>query len=42
MTQRRCFAVAGFVAAVAAISPVQAHDYPSRLVHLVVPQAAGL
>src|SRR3954468_10632402 len=30
-----------FVAAVAAVSPVQAQDYPSRLVHLVVPQAAG-
>ena len=30
-----------FVAAFAAISPLQAQDYPSRLVHLVVPQAAG-
>jgi tripartite-type tricarboxylate transporter receptor subunit TctC len=35
------FAATAFVAAVAAISPVQAQDYPSRLVHLVVPQAAG-
>jgi tripartite-type tricarboxylate transporter receptor subunit TctC len=37
----RCFVVAAFVAAFAAVSPVQAEDYPSRLVHLVVPQAAG-
>ena len=33
--------VAAFVAAFAANSSVQAQDYPSRLVHLVVPQAAG-
>src|ERR1700712_5686648 len=36
-----CFLVIGFVAAFAAASPVRAQDYPSRLVHLVVPQAAG-
>jgi tripartite-type tricarboxylate transporter receptor subunit TctC len=33
--------VIAFVAAFAAASPVQAQDYPSRLVRLVVPQAAG-
>jgi tripartite-type tricarboxylate transporter receptor subunit TctC len=37
----RCSAVAAFVVACAAVSPVRAEDYPSRLVHLVVPQAAG-
>ncbi len=37
---RRLIATA-FVAAVAAVSPARAQDYPSRLVHLVVPQAAG-
>jgi tripartite-type tricarboxylate transporter receptor subunit TctC len=36
-----CLVATAFVAAVAAISPVRAQDYPSRLVHLVVPQAAG-
>src|SRR4030088_2565307 len=41
MKNYRCFVVAAFVAALAAISPVQAQDYPSRLVRLVVPQAAG-
>ena len=35
------FAVAAFVTAFVAVSPVQAQDYPSRLVRLVVPQAAG-
>jgi tripartite-type tricarboxylate transporter receptor subunit TctC len=35
------FAATAFVAAFAAISPLKAQDYPSRLVHLVVPQAAG-
>ncbi len=37
----RCFIVAAFLAAVAAVSPLHAQDFPSRLVHLVVPQAAG-
>jgi tripartite-type tricarboxylate transporter receptor subunit TctC len=41
MKNTRCWLAAAFVAAVAAISPVHAQDYPSRLVHLVVPQAAG-
>ena len=41
MKRHHCFAVAAFVAALAAVSPVQAQDYPSRLVRLVVPQAAG-
>jgi tripartite-type tricarboxylate transporter receptor subunit TctC len=41
MKNTRCLVAAAFVAAVAAVSPVQAQDYPSRLVHLVVPQAAG-
>jgi tripartite-type tricarboxylate transporter receptor subunit TctC len=45
MKNRRRFAVAAFAAAVAALSPIQAQtqtqDYPSRLVRLVVPQAAG-
>ena len=41
MKHHRCFAAAAFVAAVAAVSSVQAQDYPSRLVRLVVPQAAG-
>jgi tripartite-type tricarboxylate transporter receptor subunit TctC len=41
MKHHRCFAVAAFVAALAVVSPVQAQDYPSRLVRLVVPQAAG-
>jgi tripartite-type tricarboxylate transporter receptor subunit TctC len=41
MTHCRCLVVAAFVAAFAAVSPVQAQDYPSRLVRLVVPQAAG-
>ena len=37
----RRFIVAAFLAAVAAVSPLHAQDFPSRLVHLVVPQAAG-
>jgi tripartite-type tricarboxylate transporter receptor subunit TctC len=41
MKHHHCFAVAAFVAAFAAVSPLQAQDYPSRLVHLIVPQAAG-
>src|SRR3954466_3238622 len=41
MMHCRSFIVAAFVAAFAAIPSVQAQDYPSRLVHLVVPQAAG-
>src|ERR1700709_1291065 len=41
MKHHRCFAAAAFIATLAAISSVQAQDYPSRLVHLVVPQAAG-
>jgi tripartite-type tricarboxylate transporter receptor subunit TctC len=40
MKNYRCFVVA-FAAAFAAVSPVHAQDYPSRLVRLVVPQAAG-
>ncbi|HEV7880782.1 tripartite tricarboxylate transporter substrate binding protein [Bradyrhizobium sp.] len=36
-----CSVVAAVAAALAAVSPVQAQDYPSRLVRLVVPQAAG-
>jgi tripartite-type tricarboxylate transporter receptor subunit TctC len=41
MKNHRCLAAAAFLTAFAAISPVHAQDYPSRLVHLVVPQAAG-
>jgi tripartite-type tricarboxylate transporter receptor subunit TctC len=41
MMNYRCLVATAFVAAVAAVAPVQAQDYPSRLVHLVVPQAAG-
>src|SRR3954465_15261264 len=41
MKNTRCLIAASFVAAFAAISPVRAQDFPSRLVHLVVPQAAG-
>src|ERR1700709_2407608 len=41
MKHHRCFAAAAFIATLAAVSPLQAQDYPSRLVHLVVPQAAG-
>jgi tripartite-type tricarboxylate transporter receptor subunit TctC len=37
----RCLVATAFVAAFAAISSAHAQDYPSRLVHLVVPQAAG-
>lgn len=41
MKNYHCFVAAAFVAALAAVSSVQAQDYPSRLVRLVVPQAAG-
>jgi tripartite-type tricarboxylate transporter receptor subunit TctC len=41
MKRHHCFAAAALVAALAVVSPVQAQDYPSRLVRLVVPQAAG-
>jgi tripartite-type tricarboxylate transporter receptor subunit TctC len=41
MKHHHCFAAAAFVAALAAAAPAQAQDYPSRLVHLIVPQAAG-
>ena len=37
----RCFVVVAWVAACAAVSSARAQDFPSRLVHLVVPQAAG-
>jgi tripartite-type tricarboxylate transporter receptor subunit TctC len=37
----RCLLAIAFVAAFAAVSSAPAQDYPSRLVHLVVPQAAG-
>src|SRR3977135_1755553 len=41
MKNYRSLIATAFVAAFAAISSVQAQDYPSRLVHPVVPQAAG-
>ncbi len=41
MKNTRCWIATAFVSAVVAASPVHAQDYPSRLVHLVVPQAAG-
>ena len=41
MKNARCVVATAFLAAIAAVSPVHAQDYPSRLVHLVVPQAAG-
>src|SRR6201991_5313807 len=41
MKNCRSFLAAAFVGAFAAVSPAQAQDSPSRLVHLVVPQAAG-
>jgi tripartite-type tricarboxylate transporter receptor subunit TctC len=41
MKIHRRFAAALFIAASVAISPLHAEDYPSRLVRLVVPQAAG-
>src|ERR1700709_2160979 len=41
MKNYRCLAVVVVVAAFAAVSSAQAQDYPSRLVHLMVPQAAG-
>jgi tripartite-type tricarboxylate transporter receptor subunit TctC len=36
-----CLALTAFAAAFAAIPSARAQDYPTRLVHLVVPQAAG-
>ena len=41
MKNTRCLLATAFIAAFAAISSAHAQDYPSRLVHLVVPQAAG-
>jgi len=41
MKNYRCWAAIALVAALAAVSTAQAQDYPSRLVRLVVPQAAG-
>jgi tripartite-type tricarboxylate transporter receptor subunit TctC len=41
MKNYRCLAATAWVAAFAAASPAPAQDYPSRLVRLVVPQAAG-
>jgi tripartite-type tricarboxylate transporter receptor subunit TctC len=41
MKKYRCSMVSALVAVFAAISPVAAQEYPSRLVRLVVPQAAG-
>jgi tripartite-type tricarboxylate transporter receptor subunit TctC len=41
MKNYRCLVAVAVVAALAAVSSAQAQDYPSRLVRLVVPQAAG-
>ena len=41
MKNYRGLVAAALVAALAAVSSARAQDYPSRLVHLVVPQAAG-
>jgi len=41
MKSCRGIVVAVCLTALAAVSPVHAQDFPSRLVHLVVPQAAG-
>jgi tripartite-type tricarboxylate transporter receptor subunit TctC len=41
MKNYRCLVAAAWVAALAAVSSAQAQEYPSRLVRLVVPQAAG-
>ena len=41
MKDYRCWIATTLVAALAAVSSAQAQDYPSRLVRLVVPQAAG-
>jgi tripartite-type tricarboxylate transporter receptor subunit TctC len=41
MTKYRCSIAIALVAAVAAASPAAGQEYPSRLVRLVVPQAAG-
>ena len=42
MNIHRRFAAAALIAACVAASPSTAQDFPSRLVHLVVPQAAIL
>ena len=41
MKDYRCWIATALVAALAAVSSARAQDYPSRLVRLVVPQAAG-
>jgi tripartite-type tricarboxylate transporter receptor subunit TctC len=41
MKNYRCLVATALVAAFAAVSSAQAQDYPSKLVRLVVPQAAG-
>ena len=41
MKDYRCWIATALFAALAAVSSAQAQDYPSRLVRLVVPQAAG-
>src|SRR5947209_19298181 len=41
MKSYRCSVETALLAAFAAISPLKAQEYPSRLVRLVVPQAAG-
>jgi tripartite-type tricarboxylate transporter receptor subunit TctC len=41
MKNYRCLVATAWVAAFAAVSLAQAQDYPSRLVRIVVPQAAG-
>jgi tripartite-type tricarboxylate transporter receptor subunit TctC len=41
MKNYRCLAATALAAALAAVSSAQAQDYPSRLVRLVLPQAAG-
>ncbi len=41
MRNYRCLVAIAWVAAFAAVSSAQAQDYPSKLVRIVVPQAAG-
>jgi tripartite-type tricarboxylate transporter receptor subunit TctC len=41
MRNYRRFVVTALIVSFAAVSSVQAQDYPSRMVRLVVPQAAG-
>lgn len=41
MKNYRCLVATAWVAAFAAVSSAQAQDYPSKLVRIVVPQAAG-